>query len=111
MKSHFQMSPFKMFPPPLGPPEKSGSWNRGVEFKGGSLHDGFGGSGEHLALLLLGLQNTLQAAMTVLTVLAVSVVMASPLKLNPLFPTSSKRRSNDHDSSGHLFYKGAKRMF
>ena len=24
---------------------------KGVEFKGGSLHDGFGGSGEHLALL------------------------------------------------------------
>ena len=38
----------------------------GVEFKGGSLHDGFGGfdgfggSGEHLALLLLVLQNTAQ---------------------------------------------------
>ena len=37
---------------------------RGVEFKGGSLHDGFGGfdgfggSGKHLALLLLLLQNT-----------------------------------------------------
>ena len=34
---------------------------RGVEFKGGSLHDGFGGfggSGFHLALLLLVLQNT-----------------------------------------------------
>ena len=30
---------------------------QGVEFKGGSLHDGFGGSGEHLALLLLLLQN------------------------------------------------------
>ena len=35
-----------------------------VEFKGGSLHDGFGGfdgfggSGEHLALLSLVLQNT-----------------------------------------------------
>ena len=35
----------------------------GVEFKGGNLHDGFGGfdgfggSGEHLALLLLVLQN------------------------------------------------------
>ena len=40
--------------------------NRGVEFKGGSLHDGFGGfdgfggSGEHLALLLLVLQNTVR---------------------------------------------------
>ena len=37
---------------------------RGVGFKGGSLHDGFGGfdgfggSEEHLALLLLVLQNT-----------------------------------------------------
>ena len=37
---------------------------KGVEFKGGSLHDGsggfdgFGGSGEHLTLLLLVLQNT-----------------------------------------------------
>ena len=34
---------------------------KGVEFKGGSLHDGFGGfagSGEHLALLLLVLQST-----------------------------------------------------
>ena len=30
----------------------SGCWKWGVEFKGGSLHDGFGGSGEHLALLL-----------------------------------------------------------
>ena len=36
---------------------------KGVEFKGGSLHDGFGsvdgfgGSGEHLALLLLVLQD------------------------------------------------------
>ena len=30
----------------------------GVGFKGGSLHDGFGGSGKHLALLLLLLQNT-----------------------------------------------------
>ena len=32
----------------------------GFEFKGGSLHDGFGGSGEHLTLLLLVLQNTAQ---------------------------------------------------
>ena len=42
----------------------SGCRNRGVEFKGGSLHDGFGGfdslggSGKHLPLLLLVLQNT-----------------------------------------------------
>ena len=39
---------------------------RGVEFKGGSLHDGFGGfdgfggSGKHPAFLLLVLQNTAQ---------------------------------------------------
>ena len=39
---------------------------RGVEFKGGSLHDGFGrfdgfgGSGGHPTLLLLVLQNTAQ---------------------------------------------------
>ena len=40
---------------------KSGWRRRGVEFKGRSLHDGFGGfdgSGEHLALPLLVLQNT-----------------------------------------------------
>ena len=39
----------------------SGCRKRGVEFKGGSLHDGFGGfdgSGKLLALLLLVLQNT-----------------------------------------------------
>ena len=38
----------------------SGSRKKGVEFKGGSLHDGFGGfdgSGERLTLLLLILQN------------------------------------------------------
>ena len=47
----------------------SGCRKRGVEFKGGSLRDGFGGfdrfdrfgsSGEHHALLLLVLQNTAQ---------------------------------------------------
>ena len=55
--------------PPL-PPKKwggehiSGSQKMGVELKGGSLHDGFGGfdgfggSREHLALRLLVLQNT-----------------------------------------------------
>ena len=42
----------------------SGCRTRGVEFKRGSLHvgfggfDGSGGSGKHLALLLLLLQNT-----------------------------------------------------
>ena len=45
---------------PTSPPPRK----RGVEFKGNSLHDGFGGfdgfggSGEHLALLLLVLRNT-----------------------------------------------------
>ena len=41
----------------------SGSRKRGVEFNGGSLHDGFGGfdgSGEHPTLLVLVLQNTAQ---------------------------------------------------
>ena len=74
----------------------SGCRKRGVEFKGGSLHDGFGGfggSGKHLALLLLPCQIQYQeAVLTVLTVLAVSavvevsVVTATPLKLNPPFP-------------------------
>ena len=79
----------------------SGSRKRGVEFKGGSLHDGFGGfdgfggSGERLALLLLVLQNTVpRTTVVVLTVLAVSVVVAvlvvtaTPLKLNPPFSSS-----------------------
>ena len=43
---------------------------RGVEFKGRSLHDGFGGSGEHLALMSLVLQDK-EATVTALTVLAV----------------------------------------
>ena len=67
-------------------------WERGVEFKGGSLHDsfdGFGGSGEHLALLLLALhrqcQETTITVLAVSAVVAVSVVMATPLKLNPPF--------------------------
>ena len=44
----------------------SGSRKRGVECKGGSLHGGFdgsggsGGSGEHLTLRLLVLQNAAQ---------------------------------------------------
>ena len=70
----------------------------GLSFRGGSLHDGFGGfdgfggSGEHLALLLLVLQNTAQRGnrggfdgLAVSAVMAVSVVKATPLKLNPLF--------------------------
>ena len=48
----------------VGKWQMSGSRERGVEFKGGSLHDGFGGfdgfggSGEHLTLRLLVLKNT-----------------------------------------------------
>ena len=64
----------------------------GVRFKGGSLHDGFGGfdgfggSGVHLTLLLLVLQNTGQeATVTGLAVMTVSVMTATPLKLNPPF--------------------------
>ena len=43
----------------FGRVKRSGSPKRGVEFKGGSLHDGFGGfdgfggSGKHPAFLLL----------------------------------------------------------
>ena len=67
--------------------------------KGGSLHDGFGGfdgfgsSGEHIALLCLSYKRLCQeTTVTVLTVLAVSavvavsVVTATPLKLNPFHP-------------------------
>ena len=70
---------------------------KGVEFKGGSLHggyDGFGGSGEHLALQTFAngwsyKVHDKEATVTVLTVLAVlavvavSAVTATPLKLNP----------------------------
>ena len=66
---------------------------KGVEFKGGSLHDSFGafdgfdGAGEHLALLLRDLQTQHnEATVAVLAVMAVSVVTATPLKLNPPFP-------------------------
>ena len=70
--------PFLKFPSAVrGPPERGekrekwrkrpisgfGVRKRGVEFKAGKLHDrfgGFGGSGEHLTLLLLVLQNTAQ---------------------------------------------------
>ena len=54
----------------------SGCRNRGVEFKGGSLHDGFGSfdgigvSGDHLSALLLAQKKQVQeAAVTVSTVL------------------------------------------
>ena len=75
--------------------------NYWVEFDGVSLHDsldGFGGSGEHLALLLFGLQNAGQSGngdsfdgcffvfcLVVSAVMAVSVVTATSLKFNPLF--------------------------
>ena len=68
---------------------------------GGSVHngfggfDGFGGSGEHPALIFLSykIQHN-EATAAVLTVsavravMAVSVVTATPLKLNPPFPSS-----------------------
>ena len=59
---------------------------KGVEFKGGSLHDGFGGFD--------GLNTAPRDDRDVLTVLAVSavvavlVVTATPLELNPPFPSS-----------------------
>ena len=74
---------------------RSGCGKRGVEFKGGSLHDGFGASPEHLALLVVVLQNAEQkATVTVLTVsavMAVSVMMATPLKLNSVFGDWDRR--------------------
>ena len=68
----------------------SESRKRGVEFKGGGLHDGFGGfdgSGEHLTLLCLSYKiqhnEATVAVLTVLAVMAVAVMTATPLKLNP----------------------------
>ena len=70
----------------------SGSLKRGVEFKGGSLHDGFGGfegSEEHLALLCWSYKiqhnEATVAVLAVSAVMAVSVMTATPLKLNPPF--------------------------
>ena len=69
---------------------------KGVEFKGGSLRDGFGGfdgcggSGDSVESTLPSfcwpykIQDK-EAAVTVLAVMAVSVATATPLKLNPLF--------------------------
>ena len=69
--------------------EVSNCSQRGVEFEGGSLHDGYGGfdgSGEHLALLLLVLQNkNREATVTVLAVAAVMAVLVPPLNSTPLF--------------------------
>ena len=80
-------------------PHISGSRKRGVEFKGGSLHDGLGNL-DGLAVLKSTLPSFClsykiqhnEATVAVLTVLAVSAVMAvsvmtaTPLKLNPPFP-------------------------
>ena len=70
---------------------------RGVEFKGGSLHDGFGDfdgfgtSGDHLALLLLVLHNTGHrgnrdgfGGCGALGGYGGSIITVAPLKLNPL---------------------------
>ena len=61
--SHFWVNFRSLWGPSAGVTVESSGWRkRGVEFKGGSLHDGFGGfdgfggSGKHLALLLLVLQ-------------------------------------------------------
>ena len=84
-------------------PKIIGITEKGVEFKGGSLHDGFGGfdgfagSGNSVESPLPSfcwsykIQDK-EATVTVLTVLAVlavmavSVVTATLLKLNPPFP-------------------------
>ena len=93
----------------------SGWRKRGVEFKGGSLHDGFGNFGAHLALLCLPYKIQCQeATVTVLTVLAVLAVVAvlvmtaTPLKLNPPFPSSwnsvSDNKSQRNDRLGGYFW-------
>ena len=77
-------------------PENQDDGKGGFEFKGGSLHDGFGGfdgfggSGEHPTLIFLSYKiqhNDATAAVltvsAVLAVMAVSVVTATPLNLNP----------------------------
>ena len=72
---------------------------RGVECKGGSLHDGFngfGGSGDSVESTLPSfcLSHQIQhneatvAVLTVSAVRAVSVMTATPLKLIPPFPSS-----------------------
>ena len=72
--------------------QDSGSRKREVEYKGGSLHDGFdgfSGSGEHLTSFCLSYEiqhnEATVAVLTVSAVMAVSVMTATPLKLNPLF--------------------------
>ena len=70
---------------------------RGVEFKGGGLQDGFhgfGGSGDSVESTLPSFcwsykMQDKEATVMVLTVLAVLAVMAAtPLKFNPPFPSS-----------------------
>ena len=76
-----------------------GSRKRGVEFKGGSLHndfgsfDGFGGSGKHPTLLSLVLHKHRTKTdgsdgSGGFDGCGGLVVTATPLKLNPPFPTS-----------------------
>ena len=74
-----------------------------VEFKGDSLHDGFGGSGEHFALFLFVLLNTAQRGnrdnfdgFGGFGGCGVSVVPATPLKLNPPFFWHPEFHSRSH---------------
>ena len=79
-----------------------------MSLRGGSLHDGFGGldgfggSGEHFTLLCWSFVYKIQhneVTVAVLTVLAVSAVMAvsvmtaTPLKLNPPFFRDPEERA------------------
>ena len=93
----------------------SGCRKRGIEFRGGSLHDGFGGfvgfggSGEHLDLLLLVLQNTEQRGSgdgfdyLAVSVMAVSVMAATPLNSTTLFqyPESMHPHRSQHPACLH----------
>ena len=57
--------------------------------KGGSLHDGCGGSGEHLALLCLQMSYKMQDKEAIVTVLTVSAVVAvSGMTATPLNSTA-----------------------
>ena len=65
---------------------------RGGEFKGGSLHDGFGGF-DGLAVLEITLPSfaspakySAKTVLAVSAVVAISVVTATPLKLKPPSP-------------------------
>ena len=69
-----------------------GDGKGGLSLRGGSLHDGFGGFGKHLALLLLVLQNTVprgsRDGFDGFGGCGTFDVTATPLKLNPPFPSS-----------------------